>query len=333
MAASCRSCYASWSPSRDGAHRRDNCTQQRLSTLAASRHPLAHALPAFLAAGLMLSSLDATAKYLVQGHAVLLVVWARYAGQLVVVTPFAWHRAGAGFWRSERLGLQLLRSTLLFGATACFFAGLRYLPLAEGSAITFLAPVFIVVLSGPMLHERPTRARWLAVLAGLAGTLLLLRPGSAVFHPAALLLIAAAMCNALYQTLTRMMQRESAYTSLFYSAVVGAAVTTFALPWIDVGPIDAQTLVLFAVAGLCAGLGHYLLIIAYLRAPASLLTPFTYLQMVWATTYGFVLFNQLPDGWSFAGMMVVIAGGILLAHAERRNVTLPKSPLPASEPL
>jgi drug/metabolite transporter (DMT)-like permease len=305
----------------------------RVSAPAVRPHPLAHALPSFLCAGFALSTVDATAKYLVQDHALLLVVWARYAGQLVTVTPFAWHRAGRGFWRSRRTGLQLLRSAFLFGATVCFFAGLRFLPLAEGSAITFLAPVFIVMLSGPMLGEQPTRARWLAVFAGFTGVLILLRPGSAVFSATALLMIGAAMCNAFYQVYTRKLLEDSAYTTLFYSAVVGTAATTLALPWIDLGTMDVRTLLLFGVAGVAAGVGHHFLITAYARAPASLLTPFTYLQLVWATAYGFILFRQLPDAWSFAGMAVVIAGGVLLAHAERRNVTMPKQPLPASEPL
>ncbi len=105
------------------------------------------ALPVFLLAGFCLTSLDTTAKYLVQDHSLFLVVWARYVGQMLIVAPFAWHRCGSGFWRTRRLPLQLLRSAMLLGATVCFFGGLRYLPLAEGSAILFLAPVFIVMLS------------------------------------------------------------------------------------------------------------------------------------------------------------------------------------------
>ncbi|HEX9274910.1 MAG TPA: DMT family transporter [Casimicrobiaceae bacterium] len=119
-------------------------------------HPLRRALPLFLLAGLCLSSLDATAKYLVRDHALFLVVWARYAGQMLVVTPFAWQRACSGFWRTRHPVLQLLRSAFLLGATICFFGGLRYLPLAEGSAITFLAPIFVILLSGPLLGERPS---------------------------------------------------------------------------------------------------------------------------------------------------------------------------------
>ncbi len=190
-----------------------------------------HALALFLLAGFCLSSLDATAKYLVADHALFLVVWARYAGQMLFVTPFAWRHAGPGFWRTRRLGLQLLRSTLLLCATACFFAALRYLPLAEGSAITFLAPIFGVLLSGPLLGERPNLARWIATGAGFCGILVLVRPGSAVFHPAALLLVLAALFNALYYLLTRKLVDESMYTTLFYSALVGTVGLSLALPW------------------------------------------------------------------------------------------------------
>ncbi len=151
---------------------------------APAAHPLARALPLFLFAGLCLSSLDATAKYMVRDHSLFLVVWARYAGQMLVVTPFAWHRAGPGFWRTRRLGLQLFRSSMLLIATFCFFGALRYLPIAEASAITFLAPILIVLMSGPLLGERPSLWRWIASITGFLGILILLRPGSSVFHPA-----------------------------------------------------------------------------------------------------------------------------------------------------
>jgi drug/metabolite transporter (DMT)-like permease len=144
---------------------------------------LRQALPLFLLAGFCLSALDTTAKFLVRDHPLLLVVWARYAGSTLVITPFAWHGAGRRFWHTQRLPLQLLRSTLLLAATACFFAGLRYLPLAEGSAITFIAPILMVVLSLPVLGERPTRARWVAAIAGFCGILVMLRPGSACCIP------------------------------------------------------------------------------------------------------------------------------------------------------
>jgi drug/metabolite transporter (DMT)-like permease len=279
---------------------------------------LQRAILLFLLAGLCLSSLDATAKYLVRDHALFLVVWARYAGQMLVVTPFAWQRGGAGFWRTQRPGLQLLRSTLLMMATICFFGGLRYLPLAEASAIIFLAPIFVVVLSGPLLGERPGRARWIAVITGFIGILILARPGSAIFHPAALLLVVAAVCNALFFVMTRKLVGENPYTTLFYSAVVGMLGLSLALPW-EFGDSTAgwREALMLLLLGLLAGIGHWLVISAYSMAPASLLTPLAYLQIIWATSYGYLIFDQFPDRWSGLGMAVVVLSGLWLALQER----------------
>lgn len=279
------------------------------------------ALPIFLLAGFCLTTLDTTAKFLVQEHSLLLVVWARYAGQMLFVAPFAWHHRGRGFWRTRALPLQLLRSTMLLGATACFFTGLRYLPLAEGSAILYVAPVLVVLLSGPLLSERPTRARWVAALAGFLGVLILLRPGSAVFHPATLLLLAAALFNALYHTLTRKLADDDVHTTLFYSALVGTVALSAVVPWqLDGLQLTVQGGGLLLLLGALAGLGHWFVIAAYVHAPASLLTPFTYVQIVWAVAYGYAVFGQLPDRWSALGIAVIAATGVFLAVMERRRI-------------
>jgi len=287
--------------------------------MTGAQHALRHALPLFVLAGLCLASLDATAKFLVRDHPVLLVVWARYAGQMAIVTPYAWHRAGRGFWRTRRLRAQLVRSLYLVIATGCFFTGLRYLPLAEASAITFMAPLFVVALSLPVLGERPTRPRIVASLAGFAGILMLVRPGAPALHPAAVLLVGAALANALYQLATRKLRDENPQTMLFYSALVGTLLVTAALPF----ALEASTITwrdggLLVLSGLLAGLGHGLLIAAFGRAPAALLAPFTYLQIGWAVVYGIVLFGQHPDGWSAVGIGIVVGSGVLLALWERR---------------
>ena len=213
--------------------------------------------------------------------------------------------------------LQLLRSGCLLIATICFFAGLRYLPLAEASAITFLAPVFVVILSGPLLDEQPTPARWIGAIVGFVGVLILASPGSAVFHPAALLLVLAAICNALYLLTTRKLADESPHTTLFYSALVGTVGLSLALPWQFAEAPALSRGAPFLLLGFFAGVGHWFVISAYLLAPASLLTPFAYLQLIWATVYGFALFDQLPDRVSMLGMTIIVASGIGLALQER----------------
>jgi drug/metabolite transporter (DMT)-like permease len=280
---------------------------------------LRRALPFILFAGLCFSTLDATAKYLVQEHSLFVVVWARYAGQMLVTTPIAFQRGGPGFWRTRHLAMQLVRSLCLVIATACFFGGLRFLPLAEGTAVSFLAPMIGLLLAYPVLGERPTRARWLAAIGGFAGIVILVRPGGAVFHPATLLLLGAAVSNALYQLLTRKLPGDPSHTTLFYSGLVGTVLLSLALPFAETPSSVAWSDVFFLVLlGLLAGAGHWGLIIAFTRAPATLVAPFTYVGMVWATLYGLAVFGHLPDRWSFLGMAVIVASGVGLMAHERR---------------
>jgi drug/metabolite transporter (DMT)-like permease len=288
--------------------------------------PLTRALSMFLLAGLLLTTLDTLAKYLVRDHSLFLVVWARYIGQMLFVLPFARHRAGPSFWKTRNLRVQLLRSACLVVATGCFYGSLRYLPLAEASAITFLSPIIIVLLSLPVLGERPTRARWAASIMGFIGILVLLRPGSSILHPAVFLLLGAACGNAVYQLLTRKLPGDGVYTTLFYSGLVGAVALTLALPWgFDGAPVTWRDAGLLLMLGLVSGVAHWLLIRAFLLAPASLLTPFTYVQMLWAILFGYVVFGHLPDRWSMVGMAIILASGVMLALLERRRARLARS--------
>lgn len=283
-------------------------------------HPLRRALPLVLGAGICFSTLDATAKWLVQDHTLFIVVWARYAGQMLVATPIAWHRGGRGFWRTKHLKIQLLRSLFLVCATACFFGGLRFLPLAEGSAISFMAPMFAIVLSQAVLGEKPTRARWLAAVGGFAGILILVRPGSAVFHPATALLLGAAISNALYQLLTRKLTGDGPHTTLFYTGLVGTVMLSAAMPWMETPErITLRDAAFMVELGLLAGIGHGMFISAFLKAPAALVAPFTYVQMIWATLYGWAIFGHLPDLLSAVGMGVIVASGVGLIVHERKT--------------
>jgi drug/metabolite transporter (DMT)-like permease len=191
-----------------------------------------------------------------------------------------------------------------------------------------MAPMFAILFSIPVLGERPTRARWLSAVGGFIGILILVRPGSAVFHPAAGLLVLAAISNALYQLLTRRLPGDSAHTTLFYSALVGTVGLTLALPFNELpAQVRWMDIVYMLLLGLLAGVGHGLLIAAFLRAPASLLAPFTYVNMLWATLYGWLIFGQLPDGFSALGMAIIVASGVaLVLHERSRHVRIPPNP-------
>lgn len=283
-------------------------------------HPLRQALPLLLASGLVFATLDTAGKFLVAAHAVLLVVWARYVGQAIFATVIAAHRLGPDFWRTKHPSIQLARALCLVMASASFIASMRDLPLAEGAAIAFLAPMIAIILSIPVLGERPTRARWLAAAGGFAGLLLVVRPGSAVFQPAALMMAFSALANAMYQLLTRKVPGDRPETTLFYTCSVGVVVLSMLLPTMEFpDALSARDMALFASLGLLAGLGHWCFIAAFVRAPASLLAPFTYVYLVWATLYGLAVFGQLPDGIAVLGMGVIIASGVALAMHERRR--------------
>ena len=283
-------------------------------------HPLRLALPLILASGFFFATLDTTGKFLVGTHTVLLVVWARYVGQTVFATAIASRRLGRGFWRTRHPRMQLARAVCLVMASSSFVGSLRYLPLAEGAAIAFLAPMFAIVMAIPVLGERPTRARWLAAIGGFTGILLVVRPGSEVFHPAAALMAFSALANAMYQLLTRRVPHDRPETTLFYTSTVGVVGLTLLMPFIDFpSSISMLEAALFTALGLLAGLGHWCFIEAFVRAPASLLAPFTYLHLVWATFYGFLVFGQLPDRVAVLGMVVIISSGVALGLHERRR--------------
>jgi drug/metabolite transporter (DMT)-like permease len=182
-------------------------------------------------------------------------------------------------------------------------------------------PLFVAVLAVPMLGERLDLPRAVAIFVGMAGALMIVRPGSTVFTAYSLLPVAMAVCNALYQILTRKVAgMEHPLTSLIWGAIVGAVLFSAVAPFAWATPQTAFHWALLGVIGLFASIGHYLLIRAYDYANATLLAPYTYTAMVWAIALGFAVFGHLPDGWSVGGMAVIVASGLFLAGRQRLTV-------------
>lgn len=266
--------------------------------------------------------MDACAKYLAQWYAPTFIVWARYASNLAVLLAFLAARGELARLRSARPGLQFARGLLLALATLLFFTSLTVLPLANANAIGFVMPLFVAALAVPMLGERLEMARLLAILAGLAGALVIVRPGSDLFTPYALLPLGMALFNALYQILTRKVSGvEPALTSLFYGALVGTLVFLPAVPLAWRQPESLFHWGLFGALGALATLGHFILIRALEYAPATLLAPLVYTQLVWVLLLGAVVFGDFPDGWSLAGMAIIVAAGLYVIHRQRLAVT------------
>ncbi len=265
--------------------------------------------------------MDAIAKYLSRWYPVPGIVWARYASNLIVLLVWFMACGELRRLRTARPGIQLARGLLLAGATLLYFTSLSVLPLADAAAIGFVLPLFVAALAVPILKERLDLPRMLAIAAGFAGALIIVRPGSASFTLYALLPMAMALCNALYQILTRKVAGvEHPLTSLVWGAIVGAVLLSAVLPFAWKTPDQALHWALLGVIGVLASVGHYLLIRAYDYAPATLLAPFTYSGLVWAMLLGLAVFGNFPDGWSLAGMAVVVGSGLFLAGRQRLTV-------------
>jgi drug/metabolite transporter (DMT)-like permease len=266
-------------------------------------------------------TMDTIAKYLTRWYPVPLIVWARYAANLAVLLAFLAARGDLRLLRTARPGIQLARGLLLALATLLFFTSLSVLPLADANAIGFVMPLFVAALAVPMLGERLEFARLLAIAAGLVGALIIVRPGSDVFTPYALLPLGMAVCNAFYQILTRKIAgQEPPLTSLVWGAIVGAVLLSAAAPFVWVSPQAVSHGVLILVVGVLASVGHFLLIKAYEHASATLLAPFTYTALLWAVLLGWLVFGDFPDGWSLFGMGIIVLSGLYLANRQRLTV-------------
>jgi drug/metabolite transporter (DMT)-like permease len=267
----------------------------------------------FILSGILFATLDAIAKILVQETNLIAVVWSRFFGQCLLALPVAWYFLGSHFWKTHHLQLQLFRSVLLVATSSLFFAGLYWLPLAEASSITFTAPIWVAILSKPILGEEVGLKEWLIAGVGFMGILLIARPGTAIYHWAALLLVLMALVNAIFQLITRKLTRDSAYTTFFYSGLVGLGLASVLLPFAEPLPnLSITAWILFALLGLLGGLAHLLVVLAFYQMRPHKLTPLVFLQLIWAIAYGYLIFNELPDGWSFMGMALIASSGAWL---------------------
>ncbi len=270
----------------------------------------------------MFSGMDTLAKLTVRDYSLGSLIWFRYVIHMAFMLLLLAPRMGLDLVKTTRPWLQLLRGALLVGSTAFFYLSLKFLPLAEAAAISFIGPVLTTVMSGPILGEKVSRRQWAAVALGFLGVLVIVRPGGGVFALEAVFPLATALCFSLYQIVTRKVAgRENPMTTLFYTALVGAGLTSLALPFAWQPPTLPQFGVMVAI-GLLGGTGHFLLIRAVSHASPMALAPFAYSQLVWSTLLAWIAFSDFPDGGSLAGMAIVIAAGLLAVnwrHMRRRN--------------
>jgi drug/metabolite transporter (DMT)-like permease len=269
------------------------------------------------------ATLDSATKLSTATVPILMGVWFRYAFQAVATTLVLLPRHGFGLLRTAHPRFQLLRGMLLLVSSTLAFFSLRYMPLAEFTSIVLVAPLVVTLLAATTLKEEVSPLRWALVAGGFAGTVVILRPGGAMFSWAILLPLGLVVSNAWFQVLTRRLARtEKPMTIHFYTGWVGTLVATVPLPFVWSALPGWHSWALLCLMGLMGTVGHFFLILAYQRAPASTLTPYLYAQIAFAMLGGFLLFAQVPDATSLVGMALIAvcgAAGAWLTVRERRE--------------
>lgn len=273
-----------------------------------------------LVAVVLFVAIDTMSKYLGRAYPVVEVTWARYFFHFLTFALFLRTRL-IGAFRTRRPVLQLVRSAFLVAASLFFIKGLTLIPLADASAIIFMAPILVTALSWPILGETVGFKRWISIGAAFLGALVIIRPGTSVMQVGALYPLATSVCYAIYMIATRSLAKtDDSMTTSVFSAFVGAVACSAIVPFQWVAPSSTDWIVFVAI-GVVGGISHFLLILAFEAAPAAVVSPLDYSRLIWAAVVGYLMFGDLPDMWTVAGAGIIVASGLyILRHDYRRNV-------------
>jgi drug/metabolite transporter (DMT)-like permease len=267
---------------------------------------------------LLLTLNDAVSKYLTETFPVGQVICLRQGATLLVIVPYVMLATGWGALRVVSWSGQLTRGALFVAGASLMVLGLSLLPLATVITIMFVSPTFIAALSMPLLAERVSVSRWIAIAAGFTGVLIVVRPGGVAFEWALLIPVAGSFVNALRDIMTRRLARtETSVAILFWSAVIvtAASATTAVSGW---RPVSLDAAAWFAALGVLNAGAHFLLIEGYRLAEAALVAPVRYTGLIWAVALGYAVWGQLPDAWVLLGAAVIVASGVYMVRAETR---------------
>jgi drug/metabolite transporter (DMT)-like permease len=258
------------------------------------------------------ATLDTTTRHISASMSVLLALWFRYAIQAVITTAIVWPGRGRKVLMTKHPRFQLARGLLLFVCSMLAFYSLKYMPVGEFTAIALLAPLVITLLAARMLKEKIRPLRWMLVTGGFLGTLVIIRPGSHHFDWTVIFPLILVATNSAFQILTsKMAQTEDPVTMHFYTGWIGTFMATLILPFVWEIPTEWTLWLQLFLMGLLGTIGHFLLILAYGRAPAATLTPYMYTQIGFGVLGGWLVFNHLPDQWTLIGMGLVALCGAL----------------------
>ena len=270
-----------------------------------------------LASTVFLGLSDVSAKYLSATLPSIEIAWIRFIVFALIMSPAMLPGSPLFALRSLQPGLQAMRGLALLLSSLFFISGLRFLPIAEASATAFVAPLFVTALSIVFLGERVGARRWVATAVGLIGVMVILRPGTGAFHPAAFFPLVSALAWAATLIMTRLMSgREHVLTTMTWSAIVGVCVLTAMAPLVWVAP-SWHDIMLGVFIGIASTAGQWIVVLAFRYADASVLAPFSYTQLVWVSFLGFLIFGEVPDIWTVTGAAFIVASGLYTAHRER----------------
>lgn len=270
-------------------------------------------------ATLLFATHDCLSKYLSGIYPVIMVVWVRYVVHTLLMAGIFMPSAGLRVLRTKRPGLQALRATCLLGTSLLFTTGLMFIPLAEATAVNFLAPLMVTALSVPLLGERVTRGQWVAVLVGFLGVTIIVHPGGELFTPAVLLPFGSAMCFACYQLLTRLVSAHDSPTiSNFFAGLFNTLVMSALVPFFWQTP-QLEHLPFMLALGTCGMVAHLLLTQAFRFAAPAMLAPFSYCQIVFAGLLGFLVFSHAPSAAAQFGIAVICSSGLAAAWQQRQK--------------
>jgi drug/metabolite transporter (DMT)-like permease len=264
----------------------------------------------------LFSMSDTTAKYLTGSLPAIEIAWVRYVVFTLLAAGVA-VRSGRHGMRTRRPVWQILRGLGVVGSAVLFIASLASLPIAEATTVNFVSPLLITILSVPVLGERVGVGGWLAVLAGFAGVLIVARPGTGTFHPAVLLVLLSSLCWSMAMLITRRMARtERASATLLWTAGTGLVLLTALLPFVFRVPTPASVGLALVIGVISSG-AQWLTLLAYRRAPASVLAPLSYGQLIWSSTLGYLVFNAAPSRWTLIGAVIIGCSGFYTVHEAR----------------
>lgn len=271
-------------------------------------------------------AMDTTIKLMTADYAVSQLIFARFAFHILFVALLLRVFTGPLPWRSRALGLQAARSLCLASANFLFSHALAHVPLADATAVNFASPLFTVALAAIWLKETVSPRRWLGVAVGLLGVAVALRPpfltGGPMPHGALLLPLGTALLYGVYQILTRRLAGvDDPRTTILHTGIAAALVSSVAQPFVWEWPPGAIGWVGLMALGALGAVGHGFLVLAFARAPASLLAPMSYSQLVWAVLASMTVFGDMPDRYTLLGAAIIAAGGVLVALPQRQGRT------------